>query len=214
MLAWRYGLDFKQLADWNGLRSPYKLSTGQQLRLNPPPTKKTPASKRTRKHAAKTPENPSLTTRQAQRPKNPVVKSQDNPELSNTLALGDEPLIWLWPIQGDVIKKFSPKGAGKKGIDIAGVPGQSIKAASPGKVVYSGSGLLGYGQLIIIKHNTKFLSAYAHNRRLTVKEGEQVKSGQKIAELGMSGTNRPKLHFEIRRNGQPVDPLVYLPKRR
>ncbi len=87
-------------------------------------------------------------------------------------------------------------------------------AASPGKVVYSGGGLLGYGQLIIIKHNTQYLSAYAHNRRLIVKEGEQVKSGQKIAELGMSGTDRPKLHFEIRRNGQPVDPLSYLPKRK
>ena len=214
MLAWRYGLDFKQLANWNGLRSPYKLSTGQQLRLNPPPTKP-PSSTRSRRYAAKTsPTKPSLSSRQIQRPKNSALKSEDKPELSNKLPLGNEPLVWFWPLQGDVIKKFSPDGAGKKGIDIAGIPGQSIKAASPGKVVYSGSGLLGYGQLIIIKHNTKYLSAYAHNRRLTVKEGEQVKSGQKIAELGMSGTNRPKLHFEIRRNGQPVDPLAYLPKRK
>jgi lipoprotein NlpD len=101
---------------------------------------------------------------------------------------------------------------GRKGIDIAGRAGQPVRAAAPGRVVYSGSGLKGYGQLIIINHDRGYLTAYAHNRRLLVQEGEQVRAGQDIAELGDSGTNRAKLHFEIRRNGKPVDPLRYLPK--
>jgi lipoprotein NlpD len=115
-------------------------------------------------------------------------------------------------VRGNLLKEFSVNGSGKKGIDIAGIPGRPVKAASAGRVVYSGSGLLGYGQLIIIKHNSKFLSAYAHNRKLIVKEGDQVEPGQKIAELGSTGTDKPMLHFEIRRLGKPVDPLKYLPK--
>jgi len=119
---------------------------------------------------------------------------------------------WQWPLQGQIIDAFSPAGS-KKGIDIAGNPGESILAASSGKVVYSGGGLVGYGQLIIIKHDQNFLSAYAHNRKLLVKEGEQVRVGQTIAELGSTGTNRAMLHFEIRQDGTPVDPLQYLPPR-
>jgi lipoprotein NlpD len=112
-----------------------------------------------------------------------------------------------------VIRTFSPYGDGKKGIDIAGTPGQPIYAASGGEVVYSGGGLVGYGELIIIKHDANFLSAYAHNQKLLVQEGEQVSTGQTIAELGSTSASRPMLHFEIRRDGQPVDPLEYLPGR-
>lgn len=114
---------------------------------------------------------------------------------------------WRWPIQGKILSKFTEQN---KGIDIAGADGQAVFAARAGKVVYSGSGLRGYGNLLIIKHDATFLSAYAHNRKLLVKEGEEVKSGQKIAEVGKTDTNQYKLHFEIRRFGKPVDPMTYL----
>src|SRR5690606_28082234 len=120
---------------------------------------------------------------------------------------------WQWPAQGQIIARFQSNGSLNKGIDIAGQLGQPVKAAANGTVVYAGRGLLGYGDMIIIKHDETYLSAYAHNSRLLVKEGEQVRTGQTIAEMGNTGTDRVKLHFEIRRRGQPVDPLGYLPKR-
>ena len=119
---------------------------------------------------------------------------------------------WHWPHSGTVIANFSSSGKVNKGIDIAGNPGDAVKAAADGAVVYAGRGLIGYGDMIIIKHDETFLSAYAHNSRLLVKEGDQVKVGQVIAEMGSSGTDRVKLHFEIRHKGQPVDPLTYLPR--
>ena len=117
---------------------------------------------------------------------------------------------WRWPAKGKVVTSFSRSGG--KGIDIAGKFGQTIVAASAGRVVYSGSGLIGYGQLIIVKHNKRYLSAYAHNNKILVKEGDTVTGGQRIAEMGRSGSNRAMLHFEIRRDGKPIDPLRYLPK--
>jgi lipoprotein NlpD len=117
---------------------------------------------------------------------------------------------WMWPARGKVARS-SPAA---NGLDIVGERGQAIVAAAPGRIVYGGSGLRGYGKLIIIKHNDEFLSAYAHNDRLLVQEGQRVQQGQKIAEMGMSGTDRVKLHFQIRRNGAPVDPLKFLPARR
>ena len=117
---------------------------------------------------------------------------------------------WQWPARGEVVTSFSRSGG--KGIDIAGSFGQAIVAASDGEVVYSGSGLIGYGQLIIVKHNKRYLSAYAHNNKILVKEGDTVKGGQRIAEMGRSGSNRALLHFEIRRDGKPIDPVRYLPK--
>jgi lipoprotein NlpD len=117
---------------------------------------------------------------------------------------------WRWPAKGKVVTSFSRSGG--KGIDIAGKFGQVIVAASDGSVVYSGSGLIGYGQLIIVKHNKRYLSAYAHNNKILVKEGDTVKGGQRIAEMGRSGSNRAMLHFEIRRDGKPIDPMRYLPK--
>uniref|UniRef100_UPI0032B300D9 glutamate-cysteine ligase family protein n=1 Tax=Marinobacter nauticus TaxID=2743 RepID=UPI0032B300D9 len=120
---------------------------------------------------------------------------------------------WHWPHSGTVIANFSSSGKVNKGIDIAGNPGDAVKAAADGSVVYAGNGLLGYGNLIIVNHNEHYLSAYAHNRKILVKEGEGVKAGQVIAELGNTGTDKPKLHFEIRKNGNPVDPSRYLPRR-
>lgn len=112
-----------------------------------------------------------------------------------------------------MIEGFSLGGTVNKGVDLAGRKGEPVLAAADGKVVYSGTGLVGYGNMIIIKHNDVYLSAYGHNSRLLLKEGQWAKAGQKIAEIGSTGTTRDKLHFEIRRNGKPVNPLQYLPKR-
>jgi lipoprotein NlpD len=117
----------------------------------------------------------------------------------------------MWPLAGKVIDKFDEKR--NKGIDISGREGDPVVAASDGSVVYSGSGLRGYGNLVIVKHNDDFISAYAHNRQILVKQGQVVKRGQRIAEVGMTDATSPKLHFEIRRGGKPVDPLQYLPPR-
>jgi lipoprotein NlpD len=123
----------------------------------------------------------------------------------------DTALDWMWPAQGKTIAEFS-EAQSSKGIDIAGTAGQPIYAAAAGKVVYSGSGLRGYGKLVIIKHNAIYLSAYAHNQTVLVKEGQAVQRGQKVAEMGNTDADRVKLHFEIRQMGKPVDPMKYLPE--
>ena len=127
----------------------------------------------------------------------------------------DEGLVtslgWVWPANGQITEQFSDSNS--KGISIAGASGEAIFAVSDGKVVYSGNGLRGYGNLIIIKHPDEFITAYAHNKSIFVKEGETVNKGQKIAEMGMSETDSPKLLFEVRRGGKPLDPLLYLPNR-
>lgn len=134
-----------------------------------------------------------------------VVKPKAKPSQSDKVER------WLWPTKGRVISKFSNAEQGNKGVDIAGQRGQIIVSTAPGTVVYSGNALRGYGYLIIIKHNDDYLSAYAHNERLLVKEGQKVKSGQKIATMGSSGTNSVRLHFEIRFKGKSVNPQRYLP---
>jgi lipoprotein NlpD len=132
-------------------------------------------------------------------------------EAKNITPADDDELDWSWPVNGKVLAGFGDN-QNAKGMDIAGKIGQPVKAAAPGKVVYSGSGLRGYGKLIIIKHNKTFLSAYAHNNQIMVKEGQVVAKGYKIAEMGDSDTDQAKLHFEIRQLGKPVDPLKYLPQ--
>ena len=130
-----------------------------------------------------------------------------------TPSAADEKLKWEWPAPGQLLYGFS-KGPIKKGVGIKGNLGQSVVSSAPGKVVYSGSGLRGYGNLIIVKHNATYLSVYAHNRQLLVSEGQMVAQGQKIAEMGEISSGRTGLHFEIRRLGQPMDPLKYLPASR
>jgi len=120
---------------------------------------------------------------------------------------------WRWPAKGSLLDRFMAGDATRQGIDIAGSAGEPVLAASDGVVVYSGSGLVGYGELIIIKHSDEWLSAYGHNRKRLVQEGQRVKGGQPIAEMGSTGAPRDELHFEIRRNGRPVDPMQYLPGR-
>ena len=187
-ISWRYGIDAKQLARWNNIPRPYTIYPGQRLRVN----STAPISRSAR---AKT--NTSKSTASSKKSNtNKIVKS---------VPVGD----WRWPVKGKLLSRFSAKN---NGIDIVAKEGAVVSAAAKGKVVYSGSGLRGYGNLLIIKHNDSFFSAYAHNKRLLVSEGDSVKSGQKIAEVGSTGTDRVKLHFEIRKDGNPVDPLKYLPR--
>lgn len=141
----------------------------------------------------------------------PVEVTPTIPQTSSSKAVGG--ITWQWPTKGKIIDGFSSRDGGNKGIDIAGSRGQAIYAAAPGRVVYAGNALRGYGNLIIIKHNDSYLSAYAHNEENLVKDQEMVKAGQKIATMGSSGTNEVKLHFEIRYKGKSVDPLSYLPTR-
>lgn len=189
LIGWRYNRDYKELAQANGIAPPYEVYVGQKISLEkkesePPPQVQTPT--------------------QAQPVAKTLASQPITPPVAQTTALGP----WQWPVKGAIIGRF----AQTKGLDIAGVEGELIHAAGAGQVVYSGTGLRGYGQLLIIKHNEQYLSAYAHNKKLLVKEGDQVKIGQAIAQMGNTDTNRVKLHFEIRQNGKPVDPLRYLPK--
>ncbi|MCF7964848.1 MAG: peptidoglycan DD-metalloendopeptidase family protein [Methylobacter tundripaludum] len=144
--------------------------------------------------------------------RNSIEKSGSDPQKKSTISIDNENMLMLnfqWPIKGKILKSFSR--ADSKGIDIAGEMGQDVSAAEAGKVVYSGQGLIGYGNLLIIKHNDLYLSAYANNSRLLVAEGHQVEKGELIAKVGQAGSNKASLHFEIRKNGKPVNPLSLLP---
>lgn len=196
-IAWRYNLEFKDLARANGLSDPYILRPGQRLNLD---LTQSPLVER-----VETPSSNSVRIRS---------RSQTSPAQEDTkLSSQNAQLRWRWPSSGTVLAKFSGAQGLNKGIDIAGKKGDSVLAAESGTVVYAGSGLRGYGQLIIVKHNEEYLSAYAHNDKLLAVEGDPIKAGQKIAEIGSTGTDRDKLHFEIRLEGKPVDPLRYLPSR-
>jgi lipoprotein NlpD len=229
-IAWRYGLDYRQVAGWNAIRQPYTIYPGQKLRLTrPPASSSTQTAKRSSsaggsssKKAQPAPSSPSSKSAKAPAtPKKSASQGSASNKSSSAGGLkksgkgaakgGNAPVKgWRWPAKGKVVTSFSKSGG--KGIDIAGKLGQPILAASGGHVVYSGSGVIGYGQLIIVKHNKRYLSAYAHNNKILVKEGDTVKGGQRIAEMGRSGSNRAMLHFEIRRDGKPIDPMRYLPK--
>ncbi|WP_285259365.1 peptidoglycan DD-metalloendopeptidase family protein [Halopseudomonas bauzanensis] len=211
-IAFRYGWDWKALAANNNLRQPFTIYPGQRISLEqrsasvaravtPTPTTRPSSSAPVRTTPTPVPA-PVKSTAQKQ-----SVTKKPAPTPAPAALTG-----WQWPAQGPLIARFQSNASLNKGIDIAGQLGQPVFSAANGTVVYAGRGLIGYGDMIIIKHDDDFLSAYAHNSRLLIKEGEQVRVGQKIAEMGSSGTDRVKLHFEIRRRGQPVDPLGYLPK--
>lgn len=220
-IAFLYNRDFRELGANNGIGPPYTIYPGQKISLTgrravvvkaytppaatkPPPTTVVDA----RPKAVKKPQ------KVVSEPKNSTpVKKHPAPAPVQGEAV-TSPAGWRWPVNGRVISGYSLKMPINKGIDISGKLGEPVAAAASGEVVYAGSDLSGYGRLIILKHNSSYLSAYAHNRELFVSEGDSVKAGQKIAEIGSTGTTEPKLHFEIRRDGKPVDPMGYLPRRR
>ncbi|QDH71739.1 peptidoglycan DD-metalloendopeptidase family protein [Marilutibacter alkalisoli] len=196
-IATNNGITLTDLAAWNNIPPPYTIHPGQRLRLYPS-SGATTATAPSRTPPASTPSS--------SRP------ASTAPAASST-APASSGLSWRWPADGQLIARYVAGDPTKQGIGIAGNGGAAVRAAGDGVVVYSGSGLVGYGELIIIKHNDQWLSAYGHNRNRLVSEGAVVKSGQQIAEMGRSGASRDMLHFEIRYNGKPVDPLQYLPKR-
>lgn len=188
-IAWRHGLDYRELARLNSLPSDYRIYPGQVLTLRPRA-------------------GPRASTSQP-RPATPSAPRTAKPPAP---APPDDVATWVWPTEG-VITAVRHAPTGSHGLSIEGREGQAIRAAAPGKVVYTGSGLRGFGQLIIIKHTNVFLSAYGHNRALNVKEGDEVNTGQPIAEMGRGPNRKPMVYFEIRYNGKPVDPRLYLPGR-
>lgn len=208
-IALRYDLDYKKLAKVNKLSFGYHISPGQTLSLD---TRHVTLPATSPKVASA----PISNTASSALNKSPVgresSKKQTDPVSKATVATKSAAAFnWQWPVKGEVLEVFHADGGLNKGIDIRGKLGEPVLAAAEGEVVYSGTGLRGYGKLVIVKHNEQFLSAYAHNRVLVVAEGDKVKVGQKIAEVGFSGTNTAKLHFEIRLDGKPVNPLDYLP---
>ncbi len=200
-IAWVIKQDYRKLASWNGIRSPYLIRSGQRLRLYPLSSKKA-KSKTTKKTYSSSSSTKSSSTR--------AVKKSTRYKGKTTQARVKR---WVWPtVNRKVTARFNP-AAGKDGIDIAGKFGDSVFATADGQVVYAGSGLRGYGRLIILKHNKTYLSAYAHNDSILVTEGQNIRSGKKIGRMGSNGKGRAILHFEIRKNGKPVNPAHYLSSR-
>jgi lipoprotein NlpD len=230
-IALDYGLDYRELAQWNGMTEPSVISIGQQLRLSPPagttattaplkaasgvqarPLDESPAAigdggVKTQPRAVRAPYSDQTYAQMAILKPEPSPRTEPSPPSGQE---GEEYVAWGWPASGKVIGAFSDS-ASLKGISIAGKLGQPVLASAPGRVIFSGTGIRGFGKLIVIKHNNTFLSVYAHNSELLVKEGQNVAKGQKIAEMGSTDTDQVRLHFEIRRLGKPVDPIKLLP---
>ena len=206
-ISWEAGFDYRDVALWNALQPPYQLTVGQEIVLGP-------GGRNIQSGAVTQPVTPA--TSELVVSEEPVASTGSTGDKIETSGQAGGPVtapsgeFWIWPARGKLLSRFSPE-AGSNGIDIAGSDGSPIRAAANGKVVYAGTGLRGYGRLIIIKHDETFLTAYAHNRAVKINEGDAVKGGQIIAEMGQSGADSVRLHFEIRRDGQPVDPLQYLP---
>lgn len=212
-IAFRNNLDYRELARWNNIGPTYLIRPGQVLRLTAPPAMPKPRI-----------QTDDITSEamddiQIARPR-PITAETPPPAAAEVAAVpevatgGTEPLYtsgyeWIWPTQGVVVRGYGQQG--NKGLDFSGREGQPVLAAAPGRVVYSGNALKGYGELIIVKHDDIFLSAYGYNRSRLVKEGDIVTAGQPIAEMGRGPENKPVLHFEIRERGKPVNPVDRLP---
>lgn len=234
-----FGYDYKEIAAANGISPPYIIKVGQVLKLaslkpknisksnpskskdlqsssskddtdevvvSPIKTESSPTANNTSTNRSSAP----IETSSAQTKSSEQTKTAPIEVLQKSPATNDEDIIWVWPTAGKVIKSFADSG--NKGIDIAGIQGQAILAAASGKVIYSGADLRGYGKLVIIKHNSNYLSVYAHNHQILVKEGQQIQKSQKIAEMGNTDAEQTKLHFEIRKQGKSVDPSGLLSK--
>lgn len=227
-ISFRYGKDYHQMAEWNRLAEPYQVVPGQSLRIIPPRRDAfaprppvvaavPPPAAATPRAAAAAPPPSSATVEvfglnETPPPATPGVVTPQDPPAPVAVAPAAAP-GWQWPTARVPARTAVTSGTADKGIDIRGERGEAVRAAAAGSVVYSGNGIPHYGNLLIIKHDEHYLSAYAHNERLLVGEGDTVAAGERIAEMGDSGTGTDavKLHFEIRRDGEPVDPLKYLP---
>lgn len=223
-IALEQGADYRELAQWNGLDDPTRLRVGQQLRVTPPAAAAEPERPAVQVGSARilgrvesrpleslpplpprAPARPEIARMQVPKPE-PV--RADAPVAKSDAPAGLAPFIW--PAKGKVLAEFAQPR--RKGIDIDGKPGDPIVAAAPGRVTYIGSGIPGMGKLVVLKHDNGFITVYAHNRNILVKEQQAVARGQRIAELGSTDSERPKLHFQIRKGAAAVDPLLYLPK--
>ncbi|HCY17189.1 MAG: peptidase [Curvibacter sp. GWA2_64_110] len=204
------GQNWKDIRRWNNLDNPNQIEVGQVLRVVPP-TSSAPATQT----AVVTRPIASSTANASSVPPPGQAASAAKPEAATqpeAAANGEDQMAWNWPVNGgSVLAGFDE--VKNKGLDLSGTAGDPVFAAADGRVVYAGAGLRGYGNLIILKHNNTYLTAYAHNQALLVKEDQSVRKGQKIAEMGNSDADRVKLHFEVRRQGKPVDPAKYLPAR-
>lgn len=214
------GQSWKDIARWNNLSQPNQIEVGQVLRVIPPGVVATTAGESESSGVVTRPVGSAAiastqvapgTAGAATRPPAAGAAAASAAEAGAGIAAGDSGLSWVWPVNGPVLAGFDE--VKNKGLDLGGKAGEPVLAAADGRVVYVGAGLRGYGNLIILKHNSTYLTAYAHNQTLLVKEDQSVRKGQKIAEMGSSDADRVKLHFEVRRQGKPVDPVKYLPPR-
>jgi lipoprotein NlpD len=229
-VAWFTGNDYQDIAKFNEISEPYTIFPGQKLRLTAPVSKPSPTKRsNVTTNRSTDPTSPPIAKRVIDPPKSQAyvereqdVKAQNNTDVKKSSGIvkkttpktfPDKVAKWIWPAEGKLVGTFSKAESGNKGIDIAGERGSKVVAAESGKVVYSGNALRGYGRLVIIKHTDTFLSAYAYNETILVKEREWVYAGQKIATMGSSGTDSVKLHFEVRYRGKSLNPLRYLPKK-
>ena len=228
-IAFRLGLDFRELAARNGIRAPYTINVGQVLQTSKPRASTSnksskasdsgktvttrSASSKTKASGVKSKPSSGKSTKSSSKSTKVAKTTQPSKKASSSKSIEPNRPVsrWRWPSRGKVVRTFASNV--HKGIDIAGSRGDPVTATAAGKVVYAGAGVTGYGSLIIVKHNDTYLSAYGHNEQLLVSDGSVVKVGQQIATMGSSGTNSVKLHFELRRLGKPVDPLTLLPKR-
>jgi lipoprotein NlpD len=220
-IAWQHRVDAQELASWNGVANPDSLRIGQRLRLVPPRgyvAEPAPAARATTSAPAPTPTratSPRPGTPSARPPSPPAARPpatqpprSSAPRTSSPAATA--PPRWSWPTEGRIVAGYGSTSGIASGIGIGGREGQPVRAAAAGRVVYAGGGLMGYGQLVIIKHDDAFLSAYGYNSELLVAQGQEVPSGATIALMGQGPGRQPRLHFEIRRNGVPVDPLLFV----
>ena len=230
-IAWKYSLDYHDIAKINKLKN-FRIYPGQTLSLKQEAPKSIfeastlvaainndVLNKKTKTTSRLMTSKQSVESNRQRLKQNKSINNTGNNSSSfrnqRTIAprvVDNKIKNWIWPVNGKILQGFSNKNNQNKGLDIKAKLGSAVRATAPGKVVYSGSGLRGYGQLVIIKHNDSYLSAYAHNNKIHVIENEVVKAGQRIADIGKSGTEKVKLHFEIRYKGKPVNPLNYLPK--
>jgi lipoprotein NlpD len=220
-IAFHYGLDWRDIADWNGIRSPYVIYPDQELRISPPaaaPTRQVVTRPAPAPGASVSKDQP-VSVAEGGGSANPGAEVEAVPApptrqgVQPTATSARDPGDWLWPTEGRLLSRFKPNDPSRNGIEIGGQEGQPVKAAAAGEVVYSGNGLIGYGELIIVKHSDRMLSAYAHNRKRLVAEGQNVAAGELLAEMGRDERNQAMLHFEIRVNGAPQDPMKYLSER-